>query len=105
MARAPSDLSEDGMQFFETVVAEFDLDDHQLNILADAGRLLDRAAAARNDIKVRGLLVANRFNELVENPSVKIERSSMQVFLRLRRELAVDIEPSSGRGPASRLYA
>lgn len=100
--KAPATLGTVGKQFWNNVVADYDLQDgHHLRLLENACLCLDRATAAGREIRKHGITTKNRFGELRENPAVNTERQSMQVFRQTIRELGLDVDPASAmRGPS-----
>lgn len=98
----PKSLGKVGRAFWKNVCATYDLSDaHHHRLLENAATSLDRAAEARASIATVGLLVKNRFGELVANPACNIERQANNAFRQNVRELGLDVDsgPVEVRGP------
>lgn len=102
----PETLSEAGRAFWRAVVERFDLEAVDLPLLAGACEMLDRAAAAREQVTREGTVVADRFGQPKEHPAAAVERQSWLTFSKLRRELNVDSvpAPSESRPPLRAAY-
>ena len=68
--KAPRHLRKESAAFFETVLADYVLDDHHLILLTRACESLDRIEEAREIIKKEGLTYRDRFNSSKANPAV-----------------------------------
>ena len=89
--------------FWFKVHADYVLQDaHHLKLLANACRALDVIEAASEEVKAKGLLIKNRFDEWRENPAANTERQTMHLFRQTVRELGLDLTdgPAGPRGPA-----
>ncbi len=93
---APSHLSERMQSYWQSVVREFLISDHQLEILRKACEASDRADEAREILASEGLTVEDRYGQARPHPASQIERDSRTAFARLIRELA--LEPGSDGG-------
>lgn len=100
----PDHLGEAGNAYWHLVAAEYALGDDDLTLLSSACEMLDRAESARQTITSGGLIVVDRFGQSKPHPAVDIERQSRLAFVRIRRELALDVEPPASRGPLPRGY-
>src|SRR5262245_9792445 len=97
--RPPSTLGDAGRAYWKSVQAEFAVEPHQLDLLESACLQLDRAETARQFVERGGLLLPDRFKQLKPNPAVEIERQAHLAFLRISRELGLDISIPESRGP------
>jgi phage terminase small subunit len=89
--KPPSFLGKKGRNFFNKTAERYNFyDQHGIELLTHAAEVLDRLEELRKRIDGEGLLVANRFGELRENPAVKVERDQKILFARLVRELNFD---------------
>jgi phage terminase small subunit len=99
----PEHLGPAGRDLWTKTLEDFSPDDfkaHSFELLAAAGTQLDRAAQARAAIEKHGIATKDRFNQLRENPAVAVERNAHLAFVRIARELGLDLEPpSESRGP------
>ena len=68
--KAPRHLRKESAAFFETVLADYVLDDHHLILLTRACESLDRIEEAREIIKKEGLTYRERFHSSKANPAV-----------------------------------
>jgi len=88
----PADLHADGKAFWERIVSTYELSDAQMAVLGFAARQCDRAAAARDRLKVEGLTVQDHRGVEKESPVVAVERHATNTFLRLIKTLGLDID-------------
>ena len=97
--KTPAGLCKTAGDFFRSIVGEYVLEDHHLRLLTEAAWMLHRAEEARKQIAKEGATVKDRFGQPKEHPSIAIERGSGLAYLRLRRELNLDVEPNEVRTP------
>ena len=90
--RAPKYLMPSTTAWYESVCAEFELQDHHLHLLRLAAEALDRAEQARVIIEREGIIIMDRFEQPRTHPAVAIERDSRIAYARLLRELDLDTE-------------
>lgn len=102
--KPPGHLKAATRRWWESVVSEWDLEDHHVRLLQLAGEAWDRAEDARRAIDKHGLIYTTRFGDPKTRPEVAIERDSRLAFVRILRELDLDVEPPAGarRPPALR---
>lgn len=93
----PVKLGKFGKAFWVRVTAEFEVDEHHLDLLASACQQLDRAAAAAAVIAAEGVTSKDRFGQVKTHPAVDAERNAHLAFCRLQRELGLDIAPPPSR--------
>ena len=90
----PQHLQDEGCAFWQAILSDYDLDEgHHLKLLELACESLDRIAQARRHLRKHGCFFLDRFKQLKENPSGKVERDNKVLFARLMRELGLDLEP------------
>lgn len=99
MPRPPATLGEAGRKYWRTVYETFIVEGHHVDILRSACEQLDRASSARAEIQCKGVVVVDRFGQPKASPAVEIERQAHSTFLKLARELGLDIAPAESRGP------
>jgi len=100
---APNHLSKEISEWYESVVADWDLEEHHRRLLILAAEAWDRCAAARRAIAKHGLTFTDRFGQPHARPEIGIERDSRLAFARLLRELGLDVfEPDESRPDAIR---
>ena len=85
-------------------MTEFDLHETDQTLLVSCCEMLDRAETARILIEAEGLTFRDRFGQAKSHPAVEIERASHLTFIRLRREIGLDVEPPDSRPPLPRGY-
>lgn len=90
--KPPTHLSRESKALWRSIVADFNLERHHLNLLENLCTQLDRARAARKLIEAEGELVQNRFGEWKANPACGIERDATTLAVRIQRELGLDFE-------------
>src|SRR4051812_30486789 len=100
---APSHLKAATKAWFDSVLAEYELEPHHIRLLTLAAQSWDRAEQARQDLSVHGLTFDDRFGQPHARPEVAIERDNRISFARLLRELALDVsQPDESRPPGIR---
>ena len=99
----PPHLAPATQAWWNSVMQDYELEEHHLRLLQLAGEAWDRAQQARAAIETSGLTFQNRFGDPVLRPEVAVERDSRIAFARLVRELDLDVESPSevrvGRPP------
>lgn len=93
----PKQLKTRGAKYWRTVMSEFELSDSDQALLLAACQQLDRAEAARKEVESAGLTFVDRFGQTKGHPAIDIERQSLLAFVRIRRELGLDVEPPDTR--------
>lgn len=97
--KPPPFLKERGRKFFNKVTAEFVFENaHDLELLGSAGGELDSQFESQKAIDADGYYIENRYGKLIEHPALKSLRDSRALFMRLIRELGLDLTT----GPESR---
>lgn len=93
MKRPPTYLLKEGRQFWSKTLKEFDLvEAHDLERLEHACHCLDRLAEARAEVDKEGPYFVDRFGQPKEHPSLKVERDNKVLFIRIIRELRLDLD-------------
>ncbi len=102
--KPPNTLDGPGRALWRSVVAEYDLQPHQLKILEHAAMATDRAHTAAKAVRSEGVTTLDRFGAVKAHPAVGIERDARLAVARLLRELALDPEdePVGARPPRIR---
>ncbi len=96
--RPPAHLKEAGQVLWRAVTRSYELEDHDLAILAAACEAADRAAAARVEIDRDGITIEGRYGRRA-NPAIQIERDSRLSMLKALRELGLNAEPAAEPRP------
>jgi P27 family predicted phage terminase small subunit len=89
----PAHLTTETLEWWQSVVETFELEEHHLRLLTLAGEAWDRCQQAREALQVHGLVYTDRFGQPHSRPEIAIERDARIGFARLLRELALDVEP------------
>ena len=95
----PKHLTAQARQFWRSVCALFDLEEHNLDLLETACVQLQRASQARAIIDKEGMVIADRFEQPKPHPAVELERQAAMAFVRIGRELGLSVEASDSRPP------
>lgn len=89
-----------GEDFVKKVLSEYDLADaHDLERLDMAGRCLDEISEAEDQIRIDGRYQQNRYGGTVEHPAARVIRDTRLLFVKIIRELALDINVPDSRPP------
>jgi P27 family predicted phage terminase small subunit len=88
----PPQLSPSARQWWETVVATFVLEPHDLLLLQAAAEAWDRYQAAREQLDREGLTISGRQGPK-PHPAAAIARDTALVFSRLLKELNLGVSP------------
>lgn len=98
LPEAPAHLSAHATGWWQSVVAEYDLEPHHLRLLQSAAEAWDRMQQARQALAENGSLTFTGANgDLKTHPTVAIERDARIAFARLVRELDLDAEAPAER--------
>jgi phage terminase small subunit len=90
--KAPSGLRAPGNKFWKQAHSERELEEgHDLERLFMACRCLDEIAEDEKLIKAEGRFIKDRWGQKKEHPAAKAIRDNKIIFLRIIRELALDI--------------
>jgi P27 family predicted phage terminase small subunit len=85
--------------WWSEILAEYDLESHQIRLLSKACESWDRSEQAREGLLQHGLTFDDRFGSPHARPEVAIERDSRIAFARLIRELGLDVAPPTDTRP------
>jgi len=99
----PAHLRAATQKWWSQVVADFELEPHHLRLLTLAGEAWDRTQQAREALKRHGVTFADRFGQPRGRPEVTIERDSRLAYLKVMRELALDVSEPVGDSRPPRL--
>jgi phage terminase small subunit len=77
---------------------------HHLKLLELICTTWDRISEARHVLQEQGLYLTDRYGVLKEHPSCITERQNKSLFMRLTRELGLDISPPTEQGRGKRRY-
>ena len=99
----PEVLGAAGAEFWTRAMAENDLSAaHDEERLLMACKCLDECVAIEAQIETDGRFVRNRYNALVEHPGLKGLRDFRTLFVRIIREMGLDLEPPTDTRPPRR---
>jgi phage terminase small subunit len=100
IAKIPKGLKVAGRKFWKKVLNEYELaDSHDLERLSMACKCLDTLADAEKRVDTDGLFSVNRYGATVEHPGVKMIRDNRMLFVKIIRELNLDIPAPVARPP------
>jgi len=102
--KAPEEISDNAKEFFKSILKEFELEPHHIEILTQACHALDRLHEAQRAIKENGSYYLDRFNKPKVTPQIEVEAKYMVIFKNLIRELGLDLEPPKEPGRPPRQY-
>jgi P27 family predicted phage terminase small subunit len=95
LSKLPKHLSDDGREFWSSVISEFSINDAAgLALLLTACEALDRMANARLVIEADGEIVKDRYGSPRVHPACQLERDSRNGFLAAMRALSLDMGPA-----------
>ena len=94
--RAPKTLKTEGKRFWQSVLSDFSLEEkHHFELLKQACHCLDTIETARKAIETDGEYVDGK-----PHAGLKIIKDHRTLFVKVLRELSLDIEPpTTKRGP------
>jgi len=96
--RAPAHLSSAAKRWWRSIVEEFDLEPHHVQVLTAAAEAFDRKEEARRILAEEGIVLRNENGARVAHPAVRIEDLAAVRMAGLIRELGLDGAP----GPEGR---
>ena len=100
----PTHLTPESAQWWRSVLADYELEEHHVRLLHLACEAWDRGQQAREEIDRDGLTIRTGDGGLKAHPAVAIERDARLAFARLVRELDLDAgAPSESRRPPALL--
>ena len=96
----PAHLRLETADWWRTVLADYELEQHHVRLLHLACEAWDRGQQAREAMDRDGLTIGTGDGGLKAHPAVAIERDARLAFARLVRELDLDAgAPSTSRRP------
>lgn len=99
--KVPAHLAKETAKWWKAVVGDWDLESHHIRLLTLAAESWDRCQQARKRLAKHGLTYTDRFDQPRSRPEIGIERDSRIAFVRILRELDLDVDPprEAGRPP------
>ena len=95
----PKHLKKPTREWFDSVMSQYDLEEHHIRLLTLACEAWERAQEARTKLKKLGMVYIDRFSAPKARPEVAIEPDASILFARLVRELDLDFESSADMRP------
>jgi len=89
-----------GLRLWHSVVSQFDLDSHDLQMLGAACEAFDIAARHKRKLDREGLTFKDKAGNPRPHPSCSEYRASLDSYRKLIRELALGVEPPDSRPSA-----
>ena len=100
--RAPKGLKAAGKKFWKKVLSEYPFDEtHDFERLSMAAKCLDDVSEVEAIVEEAGRFTTNRYGGIIEHPGVKSIRDFRMLFIKIIRELNLDISGSESRPPRS----
>ena len=102
--KPPQHLSREVKKWFAQVIESYELEPHHMRLLTLAAESWDRTCQARVIIDTQGMTYEDRFGAPKARPEIAIERDNRLAFVRIIRELDLDIDApaQASRPPALR---
>lgn len=99
--KTPMELKKSGKKFWQKVLSEYELSEaHDLERLSMAAKCLDEISAAEAQVTQDGMFLTNRYGSVIEHPAMKTVKDLRLLFVKIIRELALDIDtPADTRPP------
>ena len=98
--KPPKHLRPATKAWFSSVLAEYQLEPHDIRLLILAAESWDRCCEARELLSAHGLTFIDRYGSPRARPEAAIESQSRIAFARLCRELDLDVDPpAQGKRP------
>jgi phage terminase small subunit len=94
----PRDLGMEGRRLWRTVLTNWEVDERELLVVADACRQADRAEEARQRIASDGVVVPGATGGLKPNPAVQIEATAMKLAGQLLASVGIKTERERDSG-------
>jgi len=95
----PKHLKTATKKWMRQILNDFELENHHIKILIQAGEQWDRILQAREQIEKEGPYYKDRFGSPKSHPAIADERNGRVVFSRLIRELNLSELPPDTRLP------
>lgn len=89
--KPPHHLSPATRRWVQSVLDDYELEEHHFHLLVLAGELLDKSRRARLALEVEGEFYYDRYNQPHPHPAHAVERDSKLGFAKILRELGLDI--------------
>ena len=100
--KAPKHLTATSRQFYQKLLADYELEPHHLRLLQLLCEAWDRGQEARRILDTEGLVIEHEKLGKRPHPAVSIERDARTAVARLLRELNLSEGPDDNRPPALR---
>lgn len=102
--KPPNGLKKSKLLWKEITDQYVDFDPHHLRLLQLVCETWDKIIEAREELKKEGSFFVDRYGQPKEHPAADSERKNKALFMRLVRELGLDIAPPSEQGRGKRRY-
>ncbi len=92
-------------KLWRAIVFEFEgFEPHHFSLLQLVCETWDKILEAREVLKKDGVFFTDRYGQPREHPAADAERKNKQIFMRLVRELGLDLTPPGEHGRGKRRY-
>jgi P27 family predicted phage terminase small subunit len=103
--KPPSHLRPETKKWWASVLADYDLEPHDIKLLTLASEAFDRATLARETIAECGAYYNDRFGSPRKHPAVSVLEAATIAFARLCRELDLDCGSPATSAPPPALQS
>lgn len=97
--KAPIHLSRAAKRWWRSIVENYDLEPHHIEILTAAAEALDRKDQARTLIAEEGIVISDGAGAPMMHPAVQVEDTAAVRMAHLIREIGLDVTPPDVRLP------
>lgn len=100
LPKTPAGLKPESAKFWRDIVSQYELDSHHLKLLESACRCWDHILEDREVIERDGRFFLDRYKQPKPHPAQDDEVKQKNLFMRLIRELCLDVAiPDEKRAP------
>lgn len=93
--RVPQGLNVAGRRLWRSVIDNYELSGHELEVLRVAAMAADRLETAHQQLDDEGQVITNRFGALVAHPAAKVAHDAGQTILNTFRSLSLPEDTSA----------
>ena len=90
----PKHLTEYSKKWYLQILKDYELSVSELEVLKMACEALDTCEQARQEVQEHGLLIKGRYDNVRENPAVRLQMQAAASFAKLLKSLGLDEDSS-----------